>query len=114
MGDELMKRESEGMEKLEADLESSSVSLKAALSANINLAGTNKDLEDKLERANAGIDMLYERCLVDEYKDENANKRASDLRGEVEELKGEVAALKADWEEDRRRMAKLEKELDEL
>jgi len=49
MGDKLMRRESEDVEKLKADLESFAASLKSALSANINLVGHNKDLEKKLE-----------------------------------------------------------------
>jgi len=53
MGDELMKTESEDMEKLKDDLESSSASSKASLSTNINLADINKDLELKLNQANA-------------------------------------------------------------
>jgi len=51
---------------------------------------------------------------VAEQKDEDANRRANDLRGEVMELEREVAMLKADREEDRRRRAQLEKELGEL
>jgi len=55
MGDELMKRETEDMEKLKAYLANSSTSFKATLLANINLVGTNKDLEEKLERANTEV-----------------------------------------------------------
>ena len=45
MGDELMKKDGEDVEKLKADLENSASSLKSALSANINLAGRNKNLK---------------------------------------------------------------------
>jgi len=96
-----MKRESDGVEKLKADLESSSVSLKAALSANINLAETNKDLEEKLERANAEVSLHRERCSIVEQKEADTNRRANSLHEEVVELEREVTALKADHKEDR-------------
>jgi len=50
MGDELMRKGNEGEEKLKADLESSAASLQSALSANVSLAGRNKDLEEQLEQ----------------------------------------------------------------
>jgi len=57
MGDELMKKGGEDVEKLKANLEDSVASLKSALTGNIDLAGRNKDLEAQLE-ANAEIKML--------------------------------------------------------
>jgi len=47
-------------------------------------------------------------------KEEQSNKRATDLREEVEELEEEVASLKACRDEDRRRMAHLDQQLAEL
>jgi len=47
-------------------------------------------------------------------KEDQSNKRAIDLRGEVEELEEEVASLKVCWDEDRRRVAQLEHQLAEL
>jgi len=64
MGDELMRRENEDVEKLKADLESFVASLKSALSANINFVGQNKDLEEELEQANVEIGMLREKFSV--------------------------------------------------
>jgi len=54
--------------------------------------------------------MLRERCSIAEHKEEEANKRATDLRGEVEE----VVALKVGREEDRRCVVNLEQKLGEL
>jgi len=70
MGYELMRRESEDVEKLKAELESSVASLKSALSANINLVGDNKNLEEKLKQASREIGMLWERCSVTKQKKE--------------------------------------------
>jgi len=114
MGDELMRRDSVDIEKLKADLENSASSLKSALSANINLAGRNKDLEEKLEQADAEIGMLREKCSVASQKEEQANDRAAELRREVGELEGEVALLKSGREGDSRRIADLERKLGEL
>lgn len=114
MGNELMKKGGEDVEKLKADLEGSDASLKYALSANIDLAGCNKDLETKLEQANAEIGMLWEGCSVAELKEDQSNKRVTDLCGEVEELEEEMASLKACQDEDRRRVAQLEQQLAEL
>jgi len=49
MGDELMRKGNEGVEKMKADLERSTTSLQSALSTNISLAGRNKDLEEQHE-----------------------------------------------------------------
>jgi len=114
MGDKLMRRDSVDIEKLKADLENSASSLKSALSANINLADRNKDLEEKLEQADAEIGMLRERCSVASQKEEQANDRAAELRREVGELEGKVVLLKSGCEEDSRRIADLERKLSEL
>jgi len=114
MGDELMKKDGENVEKLKADLENSASSLKFALSANIELVGRNKDLKQQLVQAKAEIGMLQERCSVAKMKEEQSNKRATDLRGKVEELEEEVASLKACRDEDGRLMAQLDQQLAEL
>ena len=95
MGDKLIKKDNEDVEKLKANLASSSTSLKAMLLANINLAGSNKDLEDKLEWASAEVALLHERCSVVEQKEKDANKRADDLYEEVAGLKEELSELSA-------------------
>jgi len=95
MGDKLIKKDNEDVEKLKANLASSSTSLKAMLLANINLAGSNKDLEDKLEWASAEVALLHERCSVVEQKEKDANKRADALYEEVAGLKEELSELSA-------------------
>jgi len=78
------------------------------------LADRNKELEIKLEQANAEIGMFRERCSVAELKEEQSIKRVTDLRREVEELEEEVASLKACRDKDRRRVVQLEQQVAKL
>jgi len=114
MGDELMRKDYEGVEKLKADLESSAASLQSALSANISLAGRNKDLEEQLEQVRAEAALLQEICSVATQKEEQANQRVTELRDDVKVLEEKVSSLRVGREEDGLRIAGLEAELGKL
>jgi len=114
MGDELMRKGNEGVEKMKADLERSTTSLQSVLSTNISLAGRNKDLEEQHEQVRVEAALLQERCSVATQKEEQANQRATELRDEVKVLEEKISSLKDGREEDGRRISGLEAELGKL